>query len=100
MDEDPNVLRPLRWLLAREGFRMLTAPDGQAALAAAAVEIPGLIVTDWMMPRIDGIELHIATGQANVKAHNWKLRDLIAAERRQRGMPISTPEMKDGPRSC
>jgi Response regulator containing a CheY-like receiver domain and a GGDEF domain len=36
---------------------VLTALDGQAALAAAAIERPGLIVTDWMMPRIDGVEL-------------------------------------------
>jgi hypothetical protein len=58
---------------------------------------------------------HIATGQAKVKAYNRKLRDLIAAgkakpseiishryrsKRRRRGMPISTPETKDGPRSC
>src|ERR1700709_644474 len=57
VDDDPNILRPLRWLLEREGFRVLTALDGQAALAAAAIERPGLIVTDWMMPRIDGVEL-------------------------------------------
>jgi DNA-binding response OmpR family regulator len=62
VDDDPSVLRPLRWLLEREGFRVLSALDGQAALAAAAIERPSLIVTDWMMPRIDGIELHIATG--------------------------------------
>lgn len=35
---------------------MVTALDGQAALAAAAIERPGLIVTDWMMPRVDGVE--------------------------------------------
>ena len=36
---------------------MLTAQNGEAALAAAAIERPNLIVTDWMMPRIDGVEL-------------------------------------------
>lgn len=36
---------------------MFTALDGQAALAAVAIERPGLIVTDWMMPRVDGVEL-------------------------------------------
>lgn len=36
---------------------MLTAGDGAAALAIAAIEDPGLIVTDWMMPRVDGVEL-------------------------------------------
>ncbi|MFM0091749.1 response regulator [Paraburkholderia sediminicola] len=57
VDDDPNILRPLRWLLEREGFRLLTALDGQAALATVAIERPGLIVTDWMMPRVDGVEL-------------------------------------------
>ncbi|MFM0729143.1 response regulator [Paraburkholderia sediminicola] len=57
VDDAPNILRPLRWLLEREGFRVLTALDGQAALAAAAIESPNLIVTDWMMPRIEGVEL-------------------------------------------
>jgi DNA-binding response OmpR family regulator len=57
VDDDPNILSPLRWLLEREGLRVLTAPDGEAALAAVAVESPGLIVTDWMMPHVDGVEL-------------------------------------------
>lgn len=57
VDDDPNILRPLRLLLEREGYRVLTASDGQAALAAAAVESPNLIVTDWMMPRLDGVGL-------------------------------------------
>ncbi|WP_429364357.1 response regulator transcription factor [Paraburkholderia sp. GAS32] len=57
VDDDPNILRPLRLLLEREGYSVLTAPDGQAALAAAVVESPNLIVTDWMMPRLDGVGL-------------------------------------------
>ncbi|WP_259460603.1 response regulator [Paraburkholderia sp. BL23I1N1] len=57
VDDDPNILRPLRQLVEREGYRVLTAGDGEVALAVAAIESPGLIVTDWMMPRVDGVEL-------------------------------------------
>lgn len=57
VDDDPNILRPLRLLVEREGYRVLTAADGAAALAIASIENPGLIVTDWMMPRVDGVEL-------------------------------------------
>ncbi|MGF6968677.1 DNA-binding response OmpR family regulator [Paraburkholderia sp. WC7.3g] len=57
VDDDPNILRPRRLLVEREGYRVLTAGDGEAALAVAAIESPGLIVTDWMMPRLDGVEL-------------------------------------------
>jgi CheY-like chemotaxis protein len=57
VDDDPNILRPLQFLVEREGYRVVTAQDGRAALAAMAIESPGLIVTDWMMPHIDGVEL-------------------------------------------
>ncbi|MBK5051231.1 response regulator [Paraburkholderia domus] len=57
VDDDPNILRPLKLLVEREGYRVVTALDGRAALAAAAIESPGLIVTDWMMPHVDGVEL-------------------------------------------
>jgi DNA-binding response OmpR family regulator len=57
VDDAPNILGPLKLLVEREGYRVLTARDGEAALAAAIIESPSLIVTDWMMPRIDGVEL-------------------------------------------
>ncbi|MFM0231688.1 MULTISPECIES: response regulator [Paraburkholderia] len=57
VDDDPNILRPLQLLVEREGYRVLTAQNGEAAQAVAVIESPSLIVTDWMMPRVDGIEL-------------------------------------------
>jgi CheY-like chemotaxis protein len=57
VDDDPNILRPLQLLVEEEGYRVVTALDGRAALAATAIESPGLVVTDWMMPHIDGVEL-------------------------------------------
>nr|WP_213300018.1 response regulator [Paraburkholderia sacchari] len=57
VDDDPNILRPLQLLVEQEGYHVVTALDGEAALAAAVVERPGLIVTDWMMPSVDGVEL-------------------------------------------
>jgi CheY-like chemotaxis protein len=57
VDDDPNILRPLQLLLEREGYRVLTAINGKTALAAAAIESPGLIVTECAMPHVDGIGL-------------------------------------------
>lgn len=57
VDDDPNILRPLQFLVEREGYRVITALDGKRALVIAALESPGLIVTDWMMPNVDGVEL-------------------------------------------
>ena len=52
---------PLRWLFARvlkrNGFTVHEAADGQAALDSLAGFEPQLIVTDMMMPVMDGIEL-------------------------------------------
>lgn len=43
--------------LEREGFRIVTAQDGEAALDSAAREYPALIVLDVMLPKLDGFEV-------------------------------------------
>jgi CheY-like chemotaxis protein len=55
VDDDTKFLRPLRLLLEAEGYRVLTATDGEVATAITVLQRPNLIVTDWMMPRVDGI---------------------------------------------
>ena len=56
-DDDPAVLQLLTLTLQPDGFRLLTAGDGQTALAMARTERPALIVLDWHMPGADGIEV-------------------------------------------
>lgn len=43
--------------LEREGFRIVTAKDGEAALDSATREHPALIVLDLMLPKLDGFEV-------------------------------------------
>lgn len=43
--------------LLREGYEVVLAPDGQAALEAARQAMPDLLLTDLRMPRLDGIGL-------------------------------------------
>jgi DNA-binding response OmpR family regulator len=57
VDDDPKILRPLQILLEADGYRVMTAPDGELAAQVTATERPDLIVTDWMMPRMDGLAL-------------------------------------------
>ena len=57
VDDDAKTLRPLRILLEAEGYRVLTALDGKAAESITEVDRPDLIVTDWMMPGVDGVAL-------------------------------------------
>ena len=54
VDDQPPIVELLRDLLEDEGLVVLTAPDGLAALAVATATPPDLILTDLMMPRLDG----------------------------------------------
>ena len=52
-----GVRELLRRTLEREGYAVLEADDGRAALARLRERLPGLILLDLMMPHMDGFEL-------------------------------------------
>ena len=56
-DDEPNILNVVSLKLRNAGFRVLTAHDGQEALDAAQLERPDLIITDYHMPLLSGLEL-------------------------------------------
>ena len=56
-DDNADMREHLRRLIGRDGYTVEVVPDGQAALAAAARTRPDLILTDVMMPRLDGFGL-------------------------------------------
>ena len=55
VDDDQKLLNMLRRTLSYEGFQVLAATDGNAALAQVQAHRPDVIVLDWMMPGLDGI---------------------------------------------
>lgn len=57
VDDDPLMLRLVKTNLDREGYQVLAASDGQAALEIAASEVPDLVILDLMLPDIDGFEV-------------------------------------------
>lgn len=57
VDDDTKFLLALRTVLEGEGYRVLSAPDGKVAAAMTMQRLPDLIVTDWIMPRVDGVAL-------------------------------------------
>jgi DNA-binding response OmpR family regulator len=56
VDDKANVRTLVREYLSEQGFRVVTAENGQTALYAARQEKPDLILLDIMMPEMDGFE--------------------------------------------
>ena len=57
VDDNAIILKLLRHLLETEGFLVVAAEDGLEALKMASMEKPDLIVTDFLMPKMDGVTL-------------------------------------------
>jgi DNA-binding response OmpR family regulator len=56
-DDEQDILDLVRFRLQRDGYRVVTAQDGQAALDVARAEQPALCVLDVMMPKLSGLEV-------------------------------------------
>jgi len=57
VDDDVRILRMVRQILELEGYRVLTAGDGETALRTFDVESPDLILLDIMLPDMDGYKV-------------------------------------------
>ena len=57
VDDEPNIVLSLEFLMKQAGFQVRTASDGEAGLAAIAAEQPDLVLLDVMMPRKNGYEV-------------------------------------------
>jgi two-component system alkaline phosphatase synthesis response regulator PhoP len=56
-DDEPDILEIVHYNLAKEGFQVLMAKDGDEALVKARAEHPDLIILDIMMPKKNGVEV-------------------------------------------
>ncbi len=57
IEDDEGILRFLRRGLSYEGYQVETALDGQEGLTKAREWHPDLVVLDWMLPGMDGLEV-------------------------------------------
>lgn len=56
-DDDPQILRALRITLTAKGYQIVTATDGEQAIAAAIDQHPDLVMLDLGMPALDGVQV-------------------------------------------
>jgi len=70
IDDDELVRKALKRSLKLYGFKVLPAKDGQTGLTLAQQKRPALILLDWTMPGMDGLEV-----LAELK-HNRKTEDI------------------------
>lgn len=57
VEDEPAQREVLSYNLEADGFRVLTASNGEEALMIVAETPPDIIVLDWMMPNVSGIEV-------------------------------------------
>jgi PAS domain S-box-containing protein len=70
VDDDPYNVLLVTEMMSQQGFEFISARDGYEALEVAEKELPNLIILDWNMPRLDGLETLKALKQ------NASLRDI------------------------
>ncbi|MBN1220719.1 MAG: response regulator transcription factor [Anaerolineae bacterium] len=64
-DDDPKLLKMVSRTLVYEGFEVLTAANGREALTQVQSKSPDLLILDWLMPELDGIEVLIRLREAD-----------------------------------
>lgn len=57
VEDEADLVTLLRYNLEKEGFRVAVATDGEEALLMAGEQPPSLILLDWMLPLMPGIEV-------------------------------------------
>jgi DNA-binding response OmpR family regulator len=80
VDDEPNIVLSLEFLMKREGYNVTTAGDGDAALKAVEAKVPDLILLDINMPKRDGFDV-CETLRANPEYKDIKILMLTAKGR-------------------
>lgn len=57
VDDEPDIVETLKFLMESEGFESITALDGEEALKKAKEENPDIMILDVMLPKINGYKV-------------------------------------------
>jgi DNA-binding response OmpR family regulator len=89
VDDEPDVVRLVEFILQKENFEVVAASDGRTALGLLEEEKPDLIILDIMMPLMDGMEVlrqirsHRTTSRVPVIMLTAKTASVTVDEARQ-----------------
>jgi len=86
VDDDQKLLKMLQRTLTYEGLHIITAIDGQEALAQVHACQPDIIILDWMMPKMDGLAVVQQLQAENNQAFVLMLTARDALENRVAGL--------------
>ena len=110
VEDEPNIAEAIRFLLIRDGWQVEVVSDGSAAVPAARVIRPDLVILDLMLPGQSGIEIltalradpAISALPVMMLTAKGQGRDREAAERagvsRFMTKPFSNSEMREAVR--
>ncbi len=94
VDDEPNILLSLEFLIERAGYDVQTASDGDAALALVESWQPDMLILDVNMPKRDGFEV-CQSLRANPNFKDLKIIMLTAKGReveREKGLAIGADD--------
>lgn len=96
VDDDPSIRRLLGVLLKRAGYEIDEAADGEEAYARVMQSQPTMIVTDWNMPRVDGVQLIRRIRSADLPWYPYILL-LTASDDQQQGLDSGADDFVSKP---
>lgn len=91
VDDDADCRRITQCLLRRAGYEVLEATDGLQGFDLVLASRPAIIITDWDMPRLDGLDLIRRVRQANLDWYPYILL-LTASDDVQVGLDAGADE--------
>lgn len=57
VEDEPSMVELLRYNLESEGFQVTSAADGEEAMLSIEEQKPDMVLLDWMLPKLSGIEI-------------------------------------------
>ncbi len=70
VEDEADIVTLLKYNLEKEGFRVNAASDGEEALLLAGEQTPNIVLLDWMLPLMSGLEV------CRQMRRNSKMRDI------------------------